>query len=393
MTWALVGAAAVGVVGSAIANRGNKSPDMAAAAQQQGQQNIEAAREQAAMNNPNIRTPFGSQTWTEAATPGGRATMTQTLSPDEQWIYDQRHKLDSATNSAMMEAFPNVVGGIMKPFGIAEKPMMGLDERFMPQPGDIQRNANWGSAGNIQSGLDYSGAPGMPVASDETRRAVTDAVYRQGARFLDPQFKEQQDAMTTALANQGMTQGGVGAQRAQDAYDRARTLAYGDLGDRATQQGIAAMDKLFGEQLAARSQGVGEITKAGEFANASQLQGINELIATMNARNNAATTGANIGALSTGAWNAGQGQAYNQDITNRTTPVNLYEAMLTHGQVNNPQFQPMAPTTITPPPTFAGAQAQGQVNAANATSNNQLVGGLVNAGLNYYGKINSPTGT
>lgn len=390
MSSAMVAAAAIGVGGNYLLNKDNQSPDMNAAAQQQGVENRQTAILNDQLNNRNTITPYGSMTYTDDPN-GGRGTVTQTLSPDEQWIYNQRHQLDSATNSAMMEAFPNVVSGLKTPFGLPGGPMMGLDPRYAPQAGDVQRNANWASAGPLQSGLNFRGAPGMPVASDQTRQAVTDAVFRQGARFLDPQFKEQQDAMTTNLANQGITQGTEAARRAQDAYDRSRTLAYGDLGDRATQQGIAAMDKLFGEQLAARSQGIGEITKQGEFTNSAQLQGMNELIAQMNARNSAATTGANIANQSSGAFNAGRQQAYNEDITNRTTPVNLYNSMLTHGQVNNPQFQAQTPTSIAPAPYLTGAQSQGQVNAANASSNTQLVGGLVNAGLNYYGKINTPT--
>lgn len=387
MVWAVT-AAVIGVAGSAYINSRNQS-NLNQAAQTQGQQNLETARQQNLLNNPNVTGPYGSQSWTIG--PDGRPSLTQTLSPDEQWAYNQNNALRSATNSRLMESFPNLTAGLSQPFGIPGSPMMGLDANYAPQPGDIQRDPRLGQAGPIQSGLDFSGAPGMPVASDATRQAVADAVYRQGARYLDPQFHEQQDAMTTALANQGITQGSVGAQRAQDAYDRSRTLAYGDLGDRATQQGIAAMNTLFSEQMAARQQGVNETTAQGQFGNAAQLQGVNELLASMQARNTAATTGANIANLSTGAYNAARQQAYNEKMTNVTTPINLYNSLRTGSQVNNPAFPTMTPTSITPPPTLAGAQGQAQINAANISSYNQLLGGGMNAFSNYFGQPHNPT--
>jgi hypothetical protein len=316
--------------------------------------------------------------------PDGRPIMTETLSPDEQWAYNQNNVLRSATNSRLMESFPALTAGLDKPLSLAGGPMMGLDPRFAPQAGDIQRDAGLGQAGPIQSGLDFSGAPGMPVASDQTRQAVSDAVYRQGSRYLDPQFSQQQDALDTMLANQGITRGTVSQEREQGNLDRAKMMAYGDLGDRATQQGISAMDKLFGEQLAARSQGVGETVTQGQFLNSAQQQAANELLASMAARNSAATTGANIANQSSGAYNAARQQAFNEMITGRTTGVNLINAMRTGQQTNMPSFQPNAPTSITPPPTMTGAYLQGQQNAANATAQNQLFGGLLSTGLNYY---------
>ena len=179
MSSAALIAGAVGVGGSYLINRSNQS-NMNDAATRQGEQNLETARLQNLLNNPNTITPTGSRTYTMG--PDGRPIMTDKLSPDEQWAYDQNNKLRSATNSRLMEAFPNLTAGLDKPFELAGSPMMGLDPRFMPQPGDIQRDPGLGRAGPIQSGLDFSGAPGMPVASDQTRQAVADAVYRQGAR-------------------------------------------------------------------------------------------------------------------------------------------------------------------------------------------------------------------
>ena len=64
------------------------APDYAAAATAQGVANLEAARATGKLNNPNIINPYGTQTVTYGADPDV-GTVTQTLSPAEQAIYDK----------------------------------------------------------------------------------------------------------------------------------------------------------------------------------------------------------------------------------------------------------------------------------------------------------------
>src|SRR5881394_420278 len=260
----MIAAAAIGVGGSYLINRSNQN-NMNTATDRAGEANLQTAREQSMMNNPNVDTPYGSQHYTESATPGGRPTITQTLSPAEQAAYEQRNGLRSGYLSALSGALPGMTETLKGPFGLAGGPMMGLDSRYAPNAGDIQKDANLGQAGPIQSGLNFRGAPAMPVASDATRQAVADAVYRQGSRYLDPQFAQQQDSLNTMLATQGITRGSSAQDREQGNLDRTKMMAYGDLGDRATQQGMQAMQQLYAMQMAARQQGVGEISSQGAF--------------------------------------------------------------------------------------------------------------------------------
>ena len=62
------------------------TPDFKGAAQEQGTANIEAARAQGKLNNPNVYSPYGSQT---VSYDGDQPTITQSFSPEQQAIYDQ----------------------------------------------------------------------------------------------------------------------------------------------------------------------------------------------------------------------------------------------------------------------------------------------------------------
>jgi len=62
-------------------------PDYAAAATAQGAANVDAARIQGRLNNPNVINPYGSQT---VSWEGDTPTLTQALSPEQQALYDQR---------------------------------------------------------------------------------------------------------------------------------------------------------------------------------------------------------------------------------------------------------------------------------------------------------------
>ena len=77
------------------------SPDFADIARQQGQANIETARMQGQIANPNVIGPYGNQNvvWDPVT---GQPTVTQTLSPESQRIFDaqQRARMGMADVSA-----------------------------------------------------------------------------------------------------------------------------------------------------------------------------------------------------------------------------------------------------------------------------------------------------
>lgn len=350
----------------------SKGPDYGAAAQQQGAANRETAIAQSLLNNPNIVTPYGSQIYSGPVDASGRATMTQTLSPAEEEKLRRSNEIQLQSLGILGEDIPQIRQALLSPFGLAG----GATQGYLAgtDPGRAQTNANFGSAGPVQSSLNFSGLPGIPMASPEVRDLVSQSLFSQGARFLDPQFQQRQSDLDSMLANQGIQRGTEAFGREQGNLDLQRSGAYNDLINRAISGGGDAMQQLFGMQLGARQQGVGELTTQGQFANAAQQQAFNDVMNAMQARNAGIGLQGQLASNLAGIYNQGRQQNYTEMAQNRTMPLNMLNAMLTSGQVNNPQFQAMTPTNITPPPIFQGAQAQGEANTAANNANANLWG-------------------
>jgi hypothetical protein len=321
------------------------TPDYTKAAQEQGAANLEAGKQSNLLSNPNMITPYGTSSFTIG--PDGRPINTQTLSPEEQAKYALQSQAEKSALGILNDQMPNVSAALSGPFGLKGAPLTGgYDPRS--------------NVGEVQTGLDYSGVPGMPVADEAARKAVTDAVYQQGARFLDPQFKRAQEEQAAMLANQGIVMNGgdpnSAYSKATDQLARQKMEAYGNLGDTATQTGIGALQTLFNMGLGARQQGATEALQKGQFQQAGvglQAQ-IAQALAALEGNQRA--------------------QAYGEYSANRTMPLNMLNALLSSSQINNPTFNAYNPQQITPPPIFQGAVSQGQANAANSSANAGLWG-------------------
>lgn len=111
-------------------------PDYVGAAQQQGVENVNAATVQGKINNPNIISPYGTQTVTWK---GYRPTITQTFSPEQQAIYDQSNEVKLLLG------------------GLGEQGATSLQ-------------------GVVGKRVDFNNLPPMPGSADETRQKVIDAM-------------------------------------------------------------------------------------------------------------------------------------------------------------------------------------------------------------------------
>lgn len=195
-------------------------------AAQQSQYNSGLAYQQSKLNNPNQYNPFGSKTTTY--NPDGSSSVNTTLDPAQQQLFNGSNSINGA----------------------------------------IQDQA-YGLVGNQ---LNYNSAPGMPTASQADRDQMTDAVYDQQTRYLDPQYKQGQDDLNASLANKGIMEGSDAWNRSQNNQALQKTAAYGDARDRAIQAGGAEQSRLFGLGMQARTQGVNE-------ANTMHNSNINDLTA------------------------------------------------------------------------------------------------------------------
>ena len=351
-------------------------PDFNAQAQAQGAANVETAQTEAHLNRPDVYTPYGSQTWQKDpyGNDPNQYIMRQTLSPVEQ------QKLDLA-NSAQVQGLAqlerygptNIYKALSSSYSLPGQAMMGLDPRYTPDQA-IQTDSGFWSAAPQQEDLNLAAAPGMPTADAETRRQITNALFRQGASYLDPQFEGLAAGMKSDLSNQGIFLGSEGYNAAIDNFNRQRTQAYGDLRDRAIAAGGEEMARDFGLGMQAHQQGVSDIAQAGTFHNQARQDMVSQLLADMQARNSALVSSGNMAAQSADAYNQGRSMQLNENAQAAMLPINMQNAILTGSQVNNPNFQPYANTQIAPPPIFQGAQAQWGASMDSANAKNQMIG-------------------
>jgi len=199
------------------------TPNYEAAAQAQGAANIEAARLQARTNNPNLVGPTGTQTVTWD---GDTPTVTQTLSPQEQALYDA----NSQTRLLLSQ-----LGG-----------------KGATSLGDV-----------IGKNLDLSGAPQAPGSADAVRNSVINAMMSRSNKDLGDQ--EQNTRANLIAAGIPVTSEAFGKE--MDRIDRARNdarsaaeLAGGAEAQRQFGMGTDARKNAIAEILAQRQTPLNEIT-------------------------------------------------------------------------------------------------------------------------------------
>lgn len=141
------------------------APDYVGAANAQGAANKEAAVASAKLSNPNISNPYGTQTVTynDATGDGLVPTVTQTLSPAQQSLFDQNNRISAGLGN-LAEGGIGRVGS-----------MLGTQ-------------------------FDMSQIPAQAQAGDAGWQRAYDAITQRNQPFMD-----RQESMTkTQLANQGL---------------------------------------------------------------------------------------------------------------------------------------------------------------------------------------------
>ena len=167
------------------------APDYKGAAQEQAAANIDAARAQGKLNNPNVISPYGTQT---VSYDGDQPTITQAFSPSQQAIYDQSNatKLQLSQLSGQgAQALQGVVGKAVD-FGGAPA-----------APGDYSTLRNQTiDAMMARPKEDYA------RAADQKQSDLIAAGIRPGTKAYDDQMQLLQrglnDANTQAAVNSGV---------------------------------------------------------------------------------------------------------------------------------------------------------------------------------------------
>ncbi|HEY1299250.1 MAG TPA: hypothetical protein VGF07_02060, partial [Stellaceae bacterium] len=241
-----------------------KQADPSALAAAQTQSNISTAQTQAALNNANVYSPFGSSIWTPSTNAQGQTTYTlnQTLSPELQSLFGGQVGL-----AQQLAGLGGTIAGSGGGFAGAGQSLLG----------NIA-----GAAGQVPTSLNLGGVPGIATLTpqsfrtDVTRGPVQgsvnanlpqlvsqaqNAAYQAQTQYLDPQWNQAQSNLHQQLADQGIEEGTPAYSRAMLDFNNQKQQAYGNAQYQAVQAGNAQQQALFGESLG-----------AGQFANQAQQQ-------------------------------------------------------------------------------------------------------------------------
>lgn len=199
------------------------TPDYAGAAQAQGAANVDAARAQGKLNNPNVYSPYGSQT---VSYDGDQPTLRQTFSPSQQAIFDQSNdtKLQLSQLSGQgADALQGVVG----------------------------------------KAVDFSGAPAAPGDYSSLRNQTIDAMMaRPKEDYARAQDQKQSDLIAAGI-RPGTQAYDDQMQLLQRGLNDANTQAAGNAGiltSQAYQMDADRRKQAITEQLAQRQIPLNEIT-------------------------------------------------------------------------------------------------------------------------------------
>ncbi len=326
-----------------VPNFANGIPNYMGLAQRQSDYNVNNARMQSNMNNPNFNGPGGSQTRT--MNPDGTYSVNQTLSPQLQQNYD---------------AYNQLQGGL---YGKAQSLANGPNLNYNGAPNSPTFNNSGVPSLNK---FDTSGVSAIPTADQNTLNSARDALYSQQTQYLDPQFKQGQSDLESQLANQGFMPGSEGYDRAINNFNLQKQKAYGDARNSSIAAGGQEQSRLFGLGLQANQAG--------------QANALNDFNTGLQAH----TTGTNdaLAGFNTGLQSRQQGVSEANALHN--APLNDLASLRGMQGVSMPTYQGQVGTNI-PGVDYTNAANQGfnasiGLQNAQSASQNNFNQGLFNLG-------------
>tara|TARA_R110000868_G_scaffold52597_2_gene165942 strand:- start:219 stop:1643 length:1425 start_codon:yes stop_codon:yes gene_type:complete len=396
------------------------APDYTGAALAQGAANVDTAKAQGRISNPNIYTPYGSQTVTwgggqpvfnqggydtatkdyqtklgaynaagganqaqmigpeydQQANPGlvgapgaapdkqsfystpnaDQPTINQTLSPASQQLLDAQNRISGNLANVAETGLSRVSSGFDKPFD--QSSLNPIQTGVGANP-DYTRNVNYD---RLQRNIDTTGVQGIPTVDAAARQNSEDMAYRAATSRLDPQWQQRNAMQDTQLRNQGLVPGGEAYDAAKRDQGYQQNDAYLQAQSNAVNQGLQNQQAQFNMGLAANQAGFGQAQTQGNFANtaAGQEFGMGQSNAALG--NQVGQQQFQQGLANANLGNQATQQQIQQQAYLRSLPLNELNALRTGSQVTNPQFQPYQGAQIGQTPIFSAAQAQGTAN-------------------------------
>ena len=340
-------------------------PDYAAAAKAQGEANVNSSLATNYMNQVNQVGPYGSITYNRSATDGytlpdgtfiPNTTLTTTLSPEQQKLYDQNVGLSTQLNDLAAKGIGYVEETANKPVDLsglppqttsvaqalyksqADQGNLGLQTvgqgptystlgsgptysqmGASPTLGQASKGPTYqalGPGGQIQNSVqgtdyqnqyDFSGVSQMPKYEDfnSSRDRVTDAMMQR----LQPYIDRDREALRTQLTNQGVGQGTEAYGWDMDLFQRG----VNDQRIAALLAGGQEQQNLFNNAMGLRQQGVQEAFAQGNLKNSVADALFNQRMQQGNFANSAQAQQFGQDATRTGYNNGLADQAYQNE--------------------------------------------------------------------------------
>lgn len=346
------------------------TPDYTGATQLQGEINKENLNSQNYANRPTINTPWGTQSWGTQATvdPATGQVVTQwtqnnTLAPGLQGALQDQLNIQSGRTDLASGFMGRVADEYASAPDYTNLPEMAMAS----QPQSLQTGTTDYAPG-IKTSFDQG--PAIPQFDSSYR----DQIANQFMQKMQPIYENQNRALETKLANQGIQQG-------SDAYNRALT----ELNQRQSLERFNALDqagneaqRLYNMQLQSAQTGYNQNKGAADFQNQALNQAQSMDLANMNAGNQAMSQQYGLNQQYANAQNNLRQQAIAEMLQKRGTSLNEMNALLNGQQVQMPNMPAFNASGQASTPNYTQAlqntyDAQlGASNAQNASMNSLL---------------------
>ena len=256
-------------------------PNPSTVASAQTGSNVNTAEAQYALNNPNVNTPLGSQTFAQTGsthiggqnplsytdwlnqtypngvpqtgTPsyvngdGGTVSGTPGIDPGQQYS----SYLQSAQGNAGMDV-PTYTQNI----SLNPQSQQLLSQTLQQQLG-LSGTANQ-LMPQVQQSLANQQFPNYQSLQDTAKQA-SDAYYKQQTQYLDPQWQQAGAQQDSKLANQGVMQGSEAYNNAQTLFNNQKQQAYNNAQQNAIQAGPQLASQNLGLQTQAATTPLNEL--------------------------------------------------------------------------------------------------------------------------------------
>jgi hypothetical protein len=259
-----------------VGKKSPKTPDVVGAAQEEGEQSRETARDKTYADRPDQYSTMGSNTWgqTMVRDPATgemvtKWTQNQTLSPDMQNLYNTQMQTNQQLGSTAAAMGDRITAEMGMPLNW---------EQF----GDVEAGPQ--ASGVIGAGIGPTTGPeGFEWDGQSQRQAAEDASYGRATSRLDPQMEQRRQELEVRLRNRGLRAGDQAYESEMAAYGRDSTDAYEQARMGSTLEGRAEdaqsygqASNTFGQNLTSEQQRYNQMLSGGQNDRAADQQAFNQ---------------------------------------------------------------------------------------------------------------------